>query len=153
MAVAIRGVERISVTGQLLVFYLVAVVKCADIGAFFAGSRFGKHKLFPRISPRKTWEGLAGGVLFSVLVGNVILWLTGGTLGDIPVSGIHRLVLPFLLAVVGVIGDMFESLIKRSTGQKDSSDAIPGMGGLLDVLDSLLFGAPVLYAYLHIFLV
>lgn len=144
--------QRISDTGRELVLFLIVVVKFSDIGAFFVGSRFGRHKMFPRVSPKKTWEGFGGGVVFSILSGAVVLWLTGGTLGSIRVEPVHAIILPVLLAIAGVTGDMFESLIKRSTGQKDSSAAIPGMGGLLDVLDSLLFGAPLLYAYVQFFL-
>jgi phosphatidate cytidylyltransferase len=145
--------HRISDTGQNLVLYLILTVKFSDIGAYFVGSRFGKHKLSPRISPKKTWEGLAGGVVTSVAASLVTLWILGGALGSISVSLTHAIILPVLLTLVGVTGDIVESLFKRAAGQKDSSSTIPGMGGLLDVLDSLLFCAPVLYAYTLFFLI
>lgn len=133
--------------GRLAVFYLVLVVKGADVGAYFVGSRFGRHKMFPRISPAKSWEGLLGGIGASVLASLLFCYQVGGDFGSWHMDLLDAVVLGVLLALAGVLGDLFESLIKRATGCKDSSAAIPGMGGLLDVLDSLLFGAPVMYLY------
>ncbi len=144
--------EPISRTGRLLVFYFVVVTKSADIGAYFIGSRYGRHKLFPRISPAKSWEGLFGGIASSMLASAIFFFCVQGQLGSVRLLPHDVLVLGGLLSVAGVVGDLFESLIKRSTGCKDSSAAIPGMGGLLDVLDSLLFGAPVMYLYALVFL-
>jgi len=143
---------RIGDTGRFLVIYLVVVVKSTDMGGYFAGSLFGKHKLVPRISPAKTWEGLFGGVGIGVLVSLLIFFLLGGNHGGIRLTFSHAVILGALLAFAGITGDMFESLLKRASGAKDSSSAIPGMGGLLDVLDSLLFAAPVLYVYAQLFL-
>ncbi len=139
-------------TGRMLVLYLVAVVKISDVGAFFSGRSFGKHKLFPRLSPKKTWEGLAGGILASLVVSAIFLVATDGQLGKVSFGLLDAVVLGFLLPVVGVVGDLFESLLKRAAQIKDSGSLIPGMGGVLDVLDSLLFGAPVFYAYATLFL-
>jgi phosphatidate cytidylyltransferase len=144
---------QISHTGRVLCAYLIVVVKCADIGAYFAGRAFGRHKLFPRISPAKTWEGLCGGIALSVLVSACFSVAGHGQLGAIALPVGHAVALGLFLSVVGVVGDMFESLLKRAASAKDSSSLIPGMGGVLDVLDSLLFGAPALYVYMKVFLV
>ena len=143
---------RVSDTGRMLIIYLGFVVKMADVGAYFAGKNFGRHKLMPRISPKKTWEGLFGGIATSVLTSFVIFYICDGELGKVVMEPHDALVLGLLLPVVGVVGDMFESLLKRAARTKDSGTLIPGMGGILDVLDSLLFGAPVLYAYARLFL-
>jgi phosphatidate cytidylyltransferase len=115
----------------------------ADSAALFAGSALGRHRLAPRISPGKTWEGLAGG-------------LAGGVLGAVIVRGAalpwmpawHAVALAVAVALAGTAGDLVESLLKRWAGVKDSGTLFPGHGGMLDRLDSLLFGAPVLYGYL-----
>ncbi len=139
-------------TGQLLILYLIAVVKFSDIGAYFTGRLLGRHKLIPRLSPNKTWEGLAGGVAFSLGVSLLFFFLTGGQLGVVHLQWWDAVLLGLLLAASGVIGDLVESMIKRNAASKDSGSLIPGMGGVLDVLDSLLFGAPVLYGYAVLFL-
>jgi len=139
-------------TGRMMVLYLVGVVKSSDVGAYFAGRLLGRHKLYPRLSPKKTWEGLAGGVVASLCVSLLFWHLTSGVLGKLPLDIVDAVVLGLVLPVVGVLGDLFESLLKRSSGMKDSGTLIPGMGGVLDVLDSLLFGAPVLYAYAVLFM-
>ena len=144
------GVPR---TGQLLVLYLVVVVKMADVGAYFVGRAIGKHKLFYRITPGKTWEGLFGGVVASIVASWVFFRVSGGDLGKLHMELVDAMVLGVAMPIVGVVGDMFESLVKRACSIKDSSETIPGMGGVLDVVDSLLFGAPVLYVYACAFLV
>lgn len=118
--------------GQWWVFALVLIVVSVDVGAFAAGVTLGKHKMTPRISPNKTWEGLAGAALVSVAVGITIAilglqqpWWVG-------------LVLGLLCLLTATIGDLAESLIKRNLGVKDMSSWIPGHGGFLDRLDSLL---------------
>ncbi|MFH0879458.1 MAG: CDP-archaeol synthase [Lentisphaerota bacterium] len=137
--------------GRLLILYFVSVVKFTDIGAFFVGCSFGKHKLIPRISPAKTWEGLFGGVASGVLVSLLFLAATRGSLGGIHMTLRDACVLGILLPLCGVLGDLTESLFKRAAGVKDSGQLIRGMGGLLDVLDSLLFAAPVVYIYGSLF--
>jgi len=139
-------------TGQMLVLYLVLVVKMSDVGAFFTGKYLGRHKLFPRLSPKKTWEGLIGGIAASLASSLLFRAGVGGSLGALHLGLIDAVALGLLLPVVGVYGDLFESLVKRASGMKDSGTLIPGMGGVLDVLDSLLFGAPVLYIYVRLFL-
>ncbi|MBI2438157.1 MAG: CDP-archaeol synthase [Lentisphaerae bacterium] len=139
-------------TGRLLLLYLIAVVKCTDIGAFVIGSWLGKHKLIPRISPSKTWEGFIGGVAVGWLVSLGLYFLVGGHFGVITMSIYDALILGILLPLAGMVGDLTESMLKRAANSKDTGQLIPGMGGALDVLDSLLFGAPTLYMYTKILL-
>ena len=139
-------------TGRLLVFYLIAVVKSTDIGAFVIGSRLGRHKLIPRISPGKTWEGFIGGVAVGLLVSLGIYFLTGGNFGVITMRIYDAIFLGILLPVMGTVGDLTESMLKRAANSKDAGRLLPGMGGALDVLDSLLFSAPTLYMYIKIML-
>ncbi|MBM4142539.1 MAG: hypothetical protein FJ225_02950 [Lentisphaerae bacterium] len=139
--------DRVGDTGRLLVLYLIVVVKSGDVGAYLVGSRIGRHKLLPRISPNKTWEGLAGGVGAGVCASLLFGWAHGWRLGVLGLAPDGAVVLGVLLTGAGVLGDMFESLIKRACGVKDSGGALPGIGGLLDLLDSLLFAAPALYVY------
>lgn len=139
-------------TGRALVLYLIIVVKVTDVGAFFAGTSFGRHKLFPRISPGKTWEGFMGGVVFAVAASLFIYKIYGGRFGGIEFHFDDAIILGVLLAVAGMVGDLFESLVKRAANVKDSGALFPGMGGLLDVIDSLLFGAPILYGYVCLFM-
>lgn len=140
------------VEGRYLILYLVAVVKSTDIGAYFTGCSIGRNKLIPRISPGKTWEGVIGGVLFGVLVSYLFVRFMSERAGVLYISTMDSIVLGALLAITGVLGDLIESLLKRSVGVKDSSKMIAGMGGLLDVLDSLLFSVPVLYVYARFFM-
>lgn len=137
----------------LTAFYLLLAVKWGDAGAYFIGSRFGKHKLFKRISPKKSWEGLAAGVLFSCLVG--VLWcgFTGSWLGPYRFPLYHALILGVLFPIVGTMGDLVESLFKRAVDIKDSGAIAHGMGGMLDMIDSLLFAAPFMYIYIKFFLI
>lgn len=151
--------DPLSPTARWLILYLVVVVKASDIGAYFTGSFIGRHKLFPRISPGKTWEGLAGGLVSGVAASVLFARLAHPAGAPAGTTAFGRLTLDtfdvwFLgafLASVGVLGDLVESLLKRSAGMKDSGQLFPGMGGILDVLDSLLFTAPALYFYLRWF--
>jgi phosphatidate cytidylyltransferase len=131
--------------GRWLVAFLLVVTKGGDIGAYTAGSLFGRHTLIRRISPSKTWEGVAGGLLFSVAA----VALFTSVFPAIPLA--HLLILALLLGILGQLGDLSESLIKRDCQVKDSGAILPGMGGILDVLDSLLFTAPVCYFYMRKF--
>ncbi|WP_162550135.1 phosphatidate cytidylyltransferase [Hymenobacter nivis] len=120
------------------VFCLIILVWAADTGAYFAGKNFGKHKLAPSISPGKTWEGWAGGALLALITG----WAFGQFVPDIPLT--HRLVAAGVVAVFGPLGDLAESMLKRSAGVKDSGTFLPGHGGLLDRFDAFLLVLPVL---------
>ena len=144
--------ESLGSTGRMSVLFLVLVVKIADVGAYFVGSRFGKRKLAPRISPGKTWEGLAGGAVAAGLA-SVLFWmLSGGQIGVVHFTLADAIVMGATLSMIGATGDLFESIVKRSADVKDSENTVPGMGGLLDVLDSLLFGGPFMYLYMTAFL-
>ena len=120
--------------GALLSIGVCASVWLSDSFAYLVGSRFGKHKMAPRISPHKSWEGFAGGLLGSILIW-VILWLTG----FYELSLWYALVCAVLVNILGVFGDLIESRIKRGVGVKDSGNLIPGHGGMLDRSDSLIF--------------
>jgi phosphatidate cytidylyltransferase len=128
--------------GRMLVLFLAVVVKFTDIGAYFIGCAIGRRKLLPRVSPAKTWEGVIGGVAVGMAAGWAMSLLAGERL---PIRGVSVWTVGFLLAAAGVLGDLIESQFKRASGVKDSGAMIQGMGGLLDVIDSLLFAAPVLY--------
>jgi len=133
-------------SGSLLVAFLLLVTKMGDIGAYIVGTYIGKHSLIPRISPKKSVEGALGGFLFSV--GAALA--SRSFLPSIPVN--HLLILGCLLGVLAQVGDLSESLIKRDCQVKDSADYIPGLGGVLDLVDSILFTAPTLYFYVFKFL-
>ncbi len=128
--------------GWKLVFFLLLVVWLGDSGAYYVGKRFGKHKLSPRISPKKTIEGLAGGVAMSVITAVVIHFTF---FPEFPLF--HAVVAGMILSVAGVVGDLAESMWKRSAAVKDSGTLLPGHGGFLDRFDSILFTAPILYCY------
>jgi phosphatidate cytidylyltransferase len=126
----------------------VLTVKASDIGAYFTGMSIGRHKMIPWLSPKKSWEGLVGGIAFAALVGGLLAWWSS-SLDDprdqVPVA--LGAATGAVLGVLGPFGDLAESLLKRSAGAKDSGATLPGMGGLLDVLDSpLLAGPAVLWA-------
>jgi phosphatidate cytidylyltransferase len=112
-----------------------------DAAAFFTGRYFGRHKLAPRISPSKTWEGVIGGLILSILAG---LLLTVKPLG---ILWYLAIVLGILLGIAAVLGDLAESLIKRQTHVKDSGQIMPGHGGMLDRMDSLIFAVIVVYLF------
>ena len=139
-------------TGRWLIFFGVLVVKVSDIGAYFVGSTLGRHKLCPHISPKKTWEGFVGGIVAS-LVASLAWWqLAHGRIGALEFTLPHAVVLGLLLPVMGLFGDLAESVLKRAANFKDSANYIQGMGGILDVLDSLLLTAPLLFIYVLLFL-
>lgn len=125
----------------------------ADTGAYFAGRAFGHRKLYPRVSPGKTWEGVGGGAVASaVVLATLLFYATGLGMAVAPVVGVplwvHGVALGLLVTGAAVLGDLAESFLKRGTGVKDASSLIPGHGGLLDRLDSLVFSAPVVYYYI-----
>jgi len=137
-------------TGQYLVLFVIAVTKFTDVGAFLSGSLIGRTPFFPNISPKKTWEGIIGGVALGVLVGIGIFHFLGAHLPAFSVALVCGLSL--ILAVAGVAGDLAESLLKRSLHSKDSGHALPGIGGGLDLIDSLLFTLPIFYFLLQFLL-
>jgi len=137
-----------AVTGQFYVLYLIAVTKFSDMGAYLTGSAIGRHLMVPHISAKKTWEGLFGALGFALLASLMLFKLMPGRLSML--SWTHATILGLLLGFAAVIGDLAESIIKRSTGVKDSGNLLPGIGGALDLLDSLLFTAPLLFFYMRL---
>jgi phosphatidate cytidylyltransferase len=131
--------------GANLVMFLILVTKSADMGAYVIGRALGKHELIPRISPNKTKEGTIGGILVSIVMAVVIgKYMTDFSLG-------HLFFLGAMIATLGQVGDLAESLIKRDCGVKDSGGYVLGIGGILDLIDSLLFTAPFFYFYVKTF--
>jgi phosphatidate cytidylyltransferase len=124
----------------------ILTVKASDIGAYFTGMSLGRHKMIPWLSPGKSWEGLAGGIAFAAAVGGLLAWWSG-SLPDprdqVPV--VLGACAGAVLGLVGPFGDLAESLLKRNAGAKDSGNTLPGMGGLLDVVDSPLLAGPVVW--------
>ena len=133
--------------GEWWVLWLAAVIFAGDTAAFYTGRALGRRKLCPEVSPGKTWAGAVGGLLASLVVGVAVgRWF----LPSMNFSGLAWLSL--VLALVGLLGDLFESMLKRQARVKDAGQILPGHGGMLDRLDSLLFAAPVaLYARLFLF--
>lgn len=129
-------------TGTDLLLLLLVCVMASDTAAYYVGSRFGRRRLAPRLSPKKSWEGAIGGVIASV---GAALVAHAWFYQRLPVR--HALALGLLLGVAGIAGDLAESMLKRAAGAKDSSGLLPGHGGLLDRTDSLLFAGPLLYYY------
>jgi phosphatidate cytidylyltransferase len=135
------------VEGKFFLLYFILVTKFSDMGAYSVGSLIGRHKMIPRISPGKTWEGFAGAVLVSTAASLVFVHSFGGRM--VGMNFLHATILGIVLSVTAVIGDLIESLFKREAGVKDSGRLFPGIGGILDLLDSLLFNAPIMYLYLR----
>ena len=132
--------------GNLWVLGLLIVVVSTDTGAYVTGLLLGRHKMAPRISPKKTWEGFAGSIVAAQIASFLVGWLL---LGNIPI--IERVLFGVAIALTATLGDLVESLIKRDLGIKDISNWLPGHGGFLDRLDSVLPSAAVAYALFLIF--
>ena len=143
--IAVRTGFKQTVSAHLLSFFFL-VIMGSDTGAYYVGKAFGKHKLAPKVSPGKTWEGVIGGLLSGLLMAALShFWF----FRDLPL----RLALPLaaILTTLGILGDLTESALKRGAGAKDAAKILPGHGGLLDRLDSLLFNAPVIYYFGRIY--
>jgi phosphatidate cytidylyltransferase len=136
------------VTGQFYCLYLIAVTKFSDMGAYVTGSLVGRNPLVPHISPKKTREGFLGALLLALLASLALFKLMPGHLSAL--NWAHATILGLLLGFAAVMGDLAESIIKRATGVKDSGNFLPGIGGALDLVDSLLFTAPLLFFYLRL---
>lgn len=138
------GVLRWHYQGKNLLVFLYLVIWASDTGAYYVGTAWGKRRLYEKVSPKKSVEGLLGGTAAAMLVALLCrFWLLKGY------GVLEAIVLGAVLALAGAVGDLAESLIKRSAGVKDSGSLFPGHGGVLDRLDSMMFAAPVLYYYLR----
>jgi phosphatidate cytidylyltransferase len=133
--------------GKFYVLYFILVTKFSDTGAYAVGSLIGRHKLVPRISPGKTWEGFGGAIVVSTAASLIFTHFLGDRMPGM--KPLHAVVLGVVLSSTAVVGDLIESLFKREAGVKDSGRLFPGIGGILDLLDSLLFNAPIMYLYLR----
>ncbi|MCG3778081.1 MAG: Phosphatidate cytidylyltransferase [Nitrospira sp.] len=136
------SMARLLPQGEWLIFFLLLVTWASDTGAYYVGTLYGRHRLAPTISPKKSYEGLAGGVISAIIAAYIIRWWFLPAL-----SVLDCLALGILLTITGLWGDLSESAMKRSAGIKDSGGILPGHGGMLDRLDSLLFTAPAFYYY------
>lgn len=132
--------------GLLTGLWIVLAAKSADVGALIAGTRFGRTPFFPKLSPRKTWEGVGGAVMLTILVSLVYVGSLGESLPT-ELGLLHAVILAVLLALAAIVGDLFESALKREAALKDSGHLVPGIGGVYDLVDSLLFAAPIGYLY------
>jgi len=128
--------------GALLTGFLVLVTKASDVGAYLVGKRFGRTSLIKRISPKKSLEGAMGGFFTSIAVGTLYSFLVTS------IDFMEKFFLIIILAFISQLGDLFESLLKRDCQVKDSGQLLFGMGGILDVIDSLIFTAPTFYLYI-----
>ncbi|MBC7772679.1 MAG: phosphatidate cytidylyltransferase [Pyrinomonadaceae bacterium] len=136
-----------------VVLGVLVVTKSCDIGAFFTGTLIGKHKLIPWLSPGKTWEGLVGGIIVAAGMGAFAVWLlhlSDAGAAEPLLTWQHGALFGGLFAFIGQAGDLMASMLKRDAGIKDSGAVLPGFGGVLDIIDSLLPVAPLAYWLLHV---
>ena len=145
-----EGFEGIYMPGRWLLLYGVFAAKFTDVGAYLVGCSIGRHKLIPRISPGKSWEGVFGGILIGTIAGVALVWSLPDTFGPFGLTPLRAIPLGIVLSICSITGDLTESLFKRAANVKDSGGFIPGMGGILDVLDSLLFTFPAVYLFLRL---
>ncbi|MFQ1013805.1 phosphatidate cytidylyltransferase [Avibacterium paragallinarum] len=134
--------------GLMLLFYVFILVWAADSGAYFAGRKFGKHKLAPKVSPGKTWQGVLGGLVTAGVLAGIFMQVAPQNLFNVPT--LPFIVLSVATVAISVLGDLTESMFKRESGIKDSSNLIPGHGGILDRIDSLTAAVPF-FAYFYFY--
>jgi phosphatidate cytidylyltransferase len=132
--------------GPIKLLMFIFVIKCADIGAYMIGSLFGKYKFSSVISPKKTWEGMAGAVIFASVVASIFALVFG--IMPLWKAGLFGVIFAF----IGQLGDLAESMLKRAAERKDSSNTVPGFGGILDVIDSPLVSAVFAFVFFWLFL-
>lgn len=135
-------------SGAMLLLWLLAVTKFTDMGAYIVGSMLGRHKMIPHVSPGKTWEGFGGALIFAQLAACGLYAFFPVPLACLGGWG-HVIALGFILAILAVVGDLAESVLKRAINAKDSGRILPGIGGSLDLIDSICFTAPALYFYVR----
>ena len=131
-------------TSYKIILGIFILTWTSDTFAYLVGRQFGKHKLFERISPKKTIEGFAGGVIFTLIASYII------SIYFVETALFQWIVIAIIISIFGVIGDLVESMFKRQANVKDSSKLIPGHGGFLDRLDSIIFAIPFIYGFLYI---
>lgn len=142
--------DTVSPDGRLvLCLWLVAVTKFCDTGALLTGLAVGRHKMSPQISPKKTWEGAVGGILFSMALGALIAWLARGLFPP-HMTPLMSALIALPIAIIGIIADLVESVIKRRANMKDSGSTIPGIGGMFDLSDSIILVAPIGYYFFRL---
>ena len=131
--------------GGWILLYLLTLVWVADIGAYFSGRQFGRHKLAPGISPGKTWEGVAGGIILNISWMLIVFQISNGW--EIPLW--QFLLIGIATSIISIVGDLYESMLKREASVKDSSKLLPGHGGVLDRIDSIIAAAPIFVVALY----
>ncbi len=146
--VQLRWLPGEPLRGTLALALAIFVPKFCDVGAYFTGRFLGRHKATPVLSPKKTWEGFAGGLVTAVLTA-VVIGQLGPVFGGSEYAWLSAVAFGLVVGVVGALGDLAESLVKRDCQKKDASAAVPGFGGVLDVVDSIVFAAPVVYWWLR----
>ena len=135
-----------TIIGKHLTLAMFILIWLSDTGAFCVGSLIGRHKLFERISPKKSWEGFIGGLVFCLAASALLAWLFPAEVKGL--SMLQMLGFGAVVCVAGTWGDLIESMIKRSLGVKDSGNLLPGHGGILDRIDSLLLVTPAVALYM-----
>ena len=148
-SLALNGKEYHSI---MFAVWIIAAAKFSDVGAYAIGCAFGRHKMAPTISPNKSWEGAVGGVLSSAIIGATFAWL-GGENGIFykEITPTTAALLSIPIGVIAIVSDLLESVFKRRMDVKDSGSIIPGIGGALDLADSLILSAPIAYIIFFIF--
>ena len=142
--------DTVSADGRLLLcLWIIAVVKFCDTGALLTGMAIGKHKMSPVISPKKTWEGAVGGVVVAMGVGALIAWLARGVFPP-HLTPLMAALMAAPIAIIGIVADLVESVLKRRANMKDSGATIPGIGGMFDLSDSIILVAPIGYYFFRL---
>jgi phosphatidate cytidylyltransferase len=136
--------ENINFSPGIIIGFFI-LIWANDTGAYLTGMSFGRHKLMERISPKKTWEGFVGGIIIAALAA----WFLSGWLGV--VDKLHWIIIALIVSIAGTYGDLIESMLKRSTGVKDSGSIMPGHGGFLDRFDSAIVSFPLVYLFISLF--
>jgi len=135
-----------------VIFGILFILWASDTGAYFAGTFLGKHKLFPRVSPKKTWEGTIGGIVLCTATVGLLFQYAIHLPDEARLNPYHYYLLPAIASIAGTFGDILESKLKRMAGVKDTGHIMPGHGGFLDRFDSLLLATPFVWLYVYLFM-